>query len=84
MYLDNFGIAHENVTFIPDGTILDECYMLTVHKLTEDGYKEVHSEEFKNFPSEDQIMWQIATYKGTYASIAKAYHLVRLPFTEDE
>ena len=84
MFMDDLGVAHENVVYIPDGTILESCYMLTVHKLTEDGYQAVHSEEFAVFPTEDQIMWQIAKHKGTYASISKSYYLTRLPFTEEE
>ena len=74
MFIDNLGIAHENIVHIPDDSVLEACYKVRVLKPTIDFRYSVMGEEFyPAYPTDDQIMWCIAHYKGTQAVVEKIY-----------
>ena len=85
MFIDNLGIAHENVVYIPDGSVLEECYKVRVLKPTTDFHYTVIGEEiYPAFPTDDQIMWCIANYKGSQAVVEKIYYIAEIPFAEGD
>ena len=84
MFMDDLGICHEKVAFIPDGTVLEEGFHVKVWKITESGVElAAVTDEQDNSPSEDQITWAIAYHKGTYATVEKVFYLSKIPFTEE-
>jgi hypothetical protein len=83
MFIDNLGIAHENVVHIPDDAVLEECYKVRVLKPTKDFRYAVMGEEFyPAYPTDDQIMWCIAHYKGSQAVVEKVHWIEKIPFAE--
>lgn len=82
MYMDNFGIHHEGVVFIPDDSVLEECFKVRVLKIVKNNYKVMGEEFFPKFPTDDQIMWCIARYKGTQAVVEKVYWIEKIPFAD--
>ena len=84
-----YGIV-EDAVYVPDGTILEETFVVKVLKRRcylrgqapkIDVLVEKH---FQKFPTDEQIMWCIARYKGDQATVEKVYSLAKIPFTEDE
>lgn len=85
MFIDNLGIAHENVVHIPDDSVLEECYKVRVLKPTTDFHYAVMGEEFyPKLPTDEQIMWCIAHYKGSQAVLEKVFWIEKIPFAEGE
>ena len=85
MFVDNLGTYHENVVFVPDGTVLEDAYKVRVLTQKSSGRYDVLGEElFPNYPTEDQLMWCIANFKGSQAVVEHVYWLTKLPFTEDD
>lgn len=83
MFIDRLGIAHEGVTYVPDGTVTEFCYKVRVLLRDCNGrYSVVGEEEYTSYPTDDQIMWCIANFKGSQAVVEKVYWLSRIPFTE--
>ncbi|WP_034452492.1 hypothetical protein [Butyrivibrio sp. AE2032] len=82
MFIDNLGIHHEGVVFIPDDAVLEECFKVRVLKIVNNNYKVVGEEFFPMFPEDDRIMWCIARYKGTQAVVEKVYWIDSIPFAD--
>lgn len=84
MFIDRLGIAHEGVVYVPEGTVTAFCYKVRVLNRDCDGkYRVIGEEEYSAYPTDDQIMWCIANYKGSQAVVEKVYWLAKIPFTED-
>ena len=83
MFIDRLGIAHEGVVYVPDGTVTESCYKVRVLNCNSNGkYSVVGEEEYTGYPTNDEIMWCIANYKGSQAVVERVYWLSRIPFTE--
>ena len=84
MFMDEFGIHHEGVVYIPDDAVLEECFKVRVLKIVNNNYKVKGEEFFPKFPTDDQIMWCITRYKGTQAVVEKVYWIEKIPFAEGD
>lgn len=83
MFIDNIGIHHEGVVYIPDDSVLESAYKVRVLKPTKDFHYAVMGEEFyPKLPTDDQIMWCIAHYKGSQAVVEKVHWIEKIPFAE--
>ena len=85
MYMDNHGIIHTGIAYIPDDCVLEEAFRIKIWKAAEDGFEIIGvTEPQDEFPDEDSIKWAISYFKGTFAEVVKIFYLAKIPFTEEE
>lgn len=83
MFIDCLGIPHTGIVYVPDDSVLEECFKVRVLTVVKDGkYKVLGEELYPKFPTEDQIKWCIVHYKGSQAVVEKVYWLEKIPFAE--
>lgn len=85
MFIDNIGIHHDGVVYVPDDSVLEDAWKVRVLKVDEHGkYKVVGEELYGHFPNDEQIMFCIVNYKGTQAKVEHIYWIEKIPFAEGD
>lgn len=67
---------------VPDGMALFEYFKVLVYVGQGKERECVGEEDFKDFPTDEQIMWSVLKNKGSYAEVTLIHAPHELPFTE--
>lgn len=69
---------------VPDGMAIFEYFKVLVYVGQGKERECVGEEDFKDFPTNEQIMWSVLKNKGSYAEVTLIHAPHELSFTEDD